>query len=269
MIPSEEHKNFFKKEGYLVVKNIVPQEKIDMLYRSMVAVFQKYHPHEQEDFLRGVSWENTHFHQRMAEFRKQDPRVFSALYDSMQTTVALWNFVTDPILAGIAAALMDEDIAGLTTTDALLRMDASGDTRNKLAWHQDSAHFRQNAKGAHGVVCAVTLRDLTADLGPLEIVPRSHTLGTIAIEGSVKDEERYNSLYSQQYAIPEEDIKGFERESLIASRGDAYFINFDLVHCSGANTSGMFRFTVICRYHKMLANDFVPGRLIYYPTKKS
>lgn len=267
-MPVDINKAFFDKEGYVVVKNVVPQEKIDTLYRSMIAVFKKYNPQYQENFLRGAPWEDIDFHRRMAAFRETQPHAFGAMYDTMQTTVALWNFATDPPLAGIAAKLMNEEIAGITATDSLLRMDASGDTRNKLAWHQDSAHFRQNANGAHGVVCGVTLRDLADDLGPLEILPRSHMLGRIEIEGSVNDEERYSSMYSQQYAIPEEYIKGFEKIELMAHVGDAYFLNFDMVHRSGTNTSGTFRFTVICRYHKMLADDFVPGRFIYRPTKK-
>lgn len=267
-ILSEKQTISFQEQGFLIIKNIVEQESIDTLYRVLVNLFKKYNPSTTQDFFEGRTWENNDFHKAIAKFRHERPKHFSHMYDSMQTTVALWQLTTNKTISAVVAELMHTEPTGLTVTDCLFRMDAPSDERNKLGWHQDSAHFRQNEKGSHGIVVSMPMQDVLPQLGPLEILPGSAKLGRVDAKSTVKDENRYNSLHSQQYPVPEECFTGFEPHSMLCHAGDALFLNFDLVHRSGTNSSNMFRFTAIGRYHKMLADDFTPGRLLYRPTDK-
>ncbi len=264
-IVSESYKEQYKNDGYIVIKDVIPYDMIASLYKAMVQIFKKYNPDAPANLLEGKPWENPTFHELMARFRDERPTYFSHMYDSMQTNVMLWRIGVHEKASQIAAELMGDDSTGLTFTDILLRMDASGDTKNKLDWHQDSSYFRQNNYGNNGCVCSVSMRDLKPGMGPLVILPGSHTIGRIEISGDVDDKDRYSSIKSQQYAVPQEYVDKFKDKEMqvIAKSGDAMFMNFDLIHRSGTNTSGTFRFSAIARYHRMLTKDFVPGRLVY------
>ena len=51
--------------------------------------------------------------------------------------------------------------------------------------------------------------------------------------------------------------------------GDVLLMNMDLIHRSGENISKNFRFSSLCRYHKILSKDFNSGLNIYrYSDKK-
>jgi ectoine hydroxylase-related dioxygenase (phytanoyl-CoA dioxygenase family) len=185
------------------------------------------------------------------------------MFDTVQTSVALWRFGTDPLLTATAADLMGDIPQGLSVTDMLVRMDAPHDTRNKLAWHQDSSYFRQNDSGHNGCVCSVALRDVTPEDGPLEILPGSHTRGRIAVPRM----DGADGITSAQHCVPDDVVAAFTPLAVELKAGDAIFLNFDLVHRSGTNVSRAFRFTAIGRFHRMFATDFVAGRLVYQPSK--
>lgn len=248
----------YQKNGYIVVKNLVPLEYIHDLYQLLANVLNKHCP-DLPDFTRYEAWKHPQFHEAMLRFRSEKPLEFGYLFDTVQTSATLWRLGTERKLCKIAADLMDDTLNGLSVTDMLLRMDAPHDTRNKLEWHQDSSYFRQNDLGHNGCVCSISLIDLTPQHGPLEILPGSQSVGRIEVKSSGKED----TVSSEQYKVPQDMIDRFKGESVLLNAGDAIFFNFDLIHRSGFNSSDMFRFTAIARYHRMLTEDFKAGRLVY------
>ena len=248
----------YREKGFIVVKNIVPLDHIHDLYQIVTDVLNKHCP-ELPDFSKHEAWSDPLFNQAMLRFRTEKPQEFGFLFDTVQTSTALWRLATERKICEIAAELMYERESALSVTDLLLRMDAPSDMRNKLEWHQDSSYFRQNDRGENGCVCSMTMRDLTMDLGPLEILPGSHSVGRIEVASTGKNDV----VTSEQYHVPLDYVQRFTPEHVMMSAGDAIFFNFDLIHRSGFNTSNFFRFTAIARYHRMLANDFKAGRLVY------
>ena len=251
-------KQFYQTNGYIIVKNIVPLDAINDLYQIVLNVLRKFCP-DITDFRQQEPWKDPLFHKAMLQFRSQHPAEFGCLFDTVQTSTALWRLGTDKRLCDVAAELMNDSDDGLSLTDLLLRMDAPNDKRNKLEWHQDSSYFRQNEKGENGCVCSITMRDNTLDNGPLEILPGSQTLGRIDVPSTGKTD----ALTSEQFFIPLDLTTSFTAERAVLNAGDAIFFNFDLIHRSGANVSEFFRFTAIARYHRMLTDDFKAGRLVY------
>jgi ectoine hydroxylase-related dioxygenase (phytanoyl-CoA dioxygenase family) len=251
-------KKHYREKGYIVLKNVVPLEYINDLYQVVVSVLSKHCPNV-PDFNNKEPWSDPLFHESMLRFRTEQPQLFGYLFDTVQTSVPLWRLGTERTLCDIAAELMDDTVTGLSITDLLLRMDAPRDTRNKLEWHQDSSYFRQNERGENGCVCSITMRDLTHEHGPLEILPGSHTLGRIDVQSTGKND----AVTSEQFRVPADFVERFTPEKTLLNAGDAIFFNFDLIHRSGFNASNFFRFTAIARYHRMLTEDFKAGRLVY------
>jgi ectoine hydroxylase-related dioxygenase (phytanoyl-CoA dioxygenase family) len=254
-----EMKAQYQEKGYIVVKNIVPADAIANLYQVVAKVFKKYVPMAQ--FSLDMMWTDPKFNQTLLQFRKENPHAFGAMFDTIQTSVALWRLGTERQLCTLAGELMGEVDTGLSVTDMLLRLDAPQDMRNKLEWHQDSSYFRQNDRGENGCVCSIAMLDVPSERGPLEVLPGSHNLGRIEVASVGKD----NNITSEQFRVPSEYTERYSPEQVVVNVGDAIFFNFDLIHRSGFNSSDLFRFTAIARFHRMLTADFKPGRLVYRP----
>jgi ectoine hydroxylase-related dioxygenase (phytanoyl-CoA dioxygenase family) len=196
--------------------------------------------------------------------RKKNRKKFAYFFDTLQTSSALINFWTNSKILKIIEKIMKCNKAFISATDLLLRMDSPVDERNKLDWHQDSAYFKQNKYGYNGLNCWTTLTRLTYDMGPLEILEKSHKVGCLKVK-----KKRNNKFGSLQRKISEKITNKFILKKFEMNPGDVLFMDMDTMHRSGSNLSKIFRFSSICRYHNMSANDFNPGLNIYrYSDKK-
>ena len=136
------------------------------------------------------------------------------------------------------------------------------DTKNDLEWHQDSSFFRQNKNALNGLVCWVPLTNLTMDMGPLEILDKSHKFGFIKVKQSKK-------FGTTQRKIDNKFIKSKNLKKFELKLGDIMILNINMIHRSGKNFSKVFRMSNICRFHKINEKKFNPGMHIYkYNDKK-
>ena len=46
-------------------------------------------------------------------------------------------------------------------------------------------------------------------------------------------------------------------------KGDVALMNMNLLHRSGTNEGEHIRYTALCRYHRIMADDYVPFGLLY------
>jgi ectoine hydroxylase-related dioxygenase (phytanoyl-CoA dioxygenase family) len=255
-----EIKTRFDRDGVVVIRDVVPRDAIIALREALGLVLKKYEASSSHDDHAPVSWHDASLHQALIGLRERDRFAFSALYDSMQTSTALYRVTTAPPLAAAAAMLLNDE-GCLSQTGNSLRMDAPGDRRNALDWHQDCSYFEQNRNGCNGSVCWVPLHNLTLEHGPVMVCPGSHALGRIQPRSSAAEPGRS----SQQHRVPDDVVSRFEHRPVIARAGDAAFMHMDTIHRSGVNTSDEIRFTALVRFHRILAEDFVPGLLAYQP----
>ena len=135
------------------------------------------------------------------------------------------------------------------------------DNRNKLEWHQDSSYYRQNSNGKNGVVLWTPLvNKVTKNLGPLQILYKSHELGPL----NTPREKSGKKFSSKKRTIDNKLLKKFNKIiEFKMNLGDVVLINHDMVHRSGNNLSKKFRFSLIGRYHNSLSLDFNPGLNVY------
>ncbi len=259
---NEQLKAKFHDDGVAIVKKAVDTSIMHALLRVLIQVLKKY------DALAGTSidphagWNDPALHDAMIALRQRDRESFGALYDSVQTSTALYQLTSQPLLAKAAAMLLEDENC-LSQTGLSLRMDAPNDRRNTLDWHQDCSYFEQNRDGRNGIVCWIPMQNLTIEHGPVIACPGSHKIGRV----SPVTENGRDGQSSQQHRIPEELIHRFEQQHMLADAGDAVFMHMDTIHRSGANTSNQIRLTGLVRFHRILADDFIPGLLAYQPNK--
>ena len=63
------------------------------------------------------------------------PRDFGAIYDAMQSGVAIKQFANHPMLIDAVAFLLQDTPNGLMSYFHALRMDVPHDTKNNYDWH--------------------------------------------------------------------------------------------------------------------------------------
>ena len=252
MSSSDQIREKFRENGYFIAKSIISEKKINAVLETIFRIYFKYNPSSK---LRDLQepWSSDLFHEEIIKFRKSDPKRFSLLYDSTQTSVSIMELLTSELIAKYSANLLDTKNNELCITEGMIRMDAPGDKRNIAGWHQEISYLRNN-----GLVIWIPLSDITPDLGPLQVCPKSHHEGELKVvqnknlpgDASTVSVDEVGPEYIAKYSIMDVEIK----------KGDVLFFDTELFHRSGVNTSNRMRFSCQVRHAINTAEDFVPFR---------
>ena len=250
----------YTKNGFAIVKNIVPAQRINSLLENIFNLFCRYSTDYQELKNMEKPWNTELFHKKLIEFRQKDPESFGAIYDSLKTSLTLTQLITDNKVADFVAKFLKIKPSDLSISEPMCRLDVPNDKRNTLDWHQERSFFPQNRNGLNGLVCWIPLTDITEEMGPMHISPRSHAEGQLKLSNKTKK----NMSYTTQIPVPEEFVSKYEDLAVRANAGDAVFFNMLLFHRSGQNISNKVRLATQGRFHTSTADDFIPFDLINY-----
>ena len=252
MSSSDQIREKFRENGYSIAKSIISEKEINAVLETIFRIYFKYNPSSK---LRDLQepWNSDLFHEEIIKFRKSDPKRFSLLYDSTQTSASIMELLTSELIAKYSANLLDTKNNELCITEGMIRMDAPGDKRNIAGWHQEISYLRNN-----GLVIWIPLSDITPDLGPLQVCPKSHHEGELKVvqnknlpgDVSTVSVDEVKPEYIAKYSIMDVEIK----------KGDVLFFDTELFHRSGVNTSNRMRFSCQIRHAINTAEDFVPFR---------
>ena len=252
MSSSDQIREKFRENGYFIAKSIISEKKINAVLETIFRIYFKYNPSSK---LRDLQepWNSDLFHEEIIKFRKSDPKRISLLYDSTQTSASIMELLTSELIAKYSASLLDTKNNELCITEGMIRMDAPGDKRNIAGWHQEISYLRNN-----GLVIWIPLSDITPDLGPLQVCPKSHHEGELKVvqnknlpgDVSTVSVDEVEPEYIAKYSIMDVEIK----------KGDVLFFDTELFHRSGVNTSNRMRFSCQVRHAINTAEDFVPFR---------
>lgn len=252
----------YRSDGYLIKNGMSNQELSNALLQTFIKILEKYSPEFSPALLECTAWDDPLLSEAVISFRQEHRSLFGIFYDALQNSSVLQALFTDSDLYSTVATLLDDDAYSLSSTGHMLRVDVPEDTRNTLDWHQDSAYYKQNQIGDHGCVVLLPLVDIGPDNGSPVILVGSHREGVLAHE--LRKDGRQ---CSEKFTIPERIIEKYRSVSIAAKKGDLVFCQMNLIHRSGFNSSVGVRFSAGIRFHKTLAADFLPGRLIYEPNK--
>ena len=246
--------------GFAIVKIIVHAQRINSLLENIFNLFCKYSTDCQELKNMDKPWNTELFHKKLIEFRQKDPESFGAIYDSLKTSLTLTQLITDNKVVDFVAKFLKIKPSDLSISEPMCRLDVPNDKRNTLDWHQERSFFPQNRNGLNGLVCWIPLTDITEEMGPMHISPRSHAEGQLKLSNKTKK----NMSYTTQIPVPEEFVSKYEDLVVRANAGDAVFFNMLLFHRSGQNISNKVRLATQGRFHTSTADDFIPFDLINY-----
>jgi hypothetical protein len=248
------------RDGFVVVPGVFTREEIDGVRSMIFRLYARFMPDDTRFGGLAEPWNDPRFDAAMCELRAREPKKFGALYDCAQGSLELLRFLTHGRAVDVAARVLGEPAGDLSFSGLMLRMDVPEDRRNVLTWHQDRAYYPQNYNdGGRGLVYSVALQDITEEMGALHFSVGSHRAGLIEPETGMKRD--YHT--TEQRAVPAEAVARYPEARGACRKGDVVLIHMDVFHRSGHNMSDRIRFSALFRYHRMLADDYVPFGLLY------
>lgn len=244
----------FKKDGFVILKGFLPKEEMNKIYTEARSLFAA-----QIERVTGnkvdINDRDT-FEKAMFDFFEKDFTAFVNTGKQVQHLVSLHRLGTDPKLMEVLKELgYDFPAIGARPAMQFNSRHLSKDGSHwKLGAHQD---WRTGQGSLDSIVMWSPLVDCNADLGCLQIVPASHTIGLLNADTS----GYYGSI---QDGIPEEDYVQTEFEA-----GDLLVFSAFLVHRSGTNITQNIRWSIQLRYNNMTEETFLergfPMAYIYKP----
>ena len=242
---------FYKKNGYVCVKNIVDKKLINDIFISLIHIYNKHASNKIN--IKNNIYKDLGFHKKIISFRKIDKKKFGLIYDYLKITASSNYLARDPRLLKLASILLSEKKEkSLAVSGIMTRIDCPFDQRNILDWHQEHRYYLQNDYGKNGLFMHVPLHDVDENSGSLKVKPKSHKEKLIMI----KPMKRKSKLESLNYDYHSKTLDKYKTVSMEMKKGDLLFVNLDTFHASGFNQSEKVRFTLISRVHRVLSKDF-------------
>ena len=248
----EQNREKFREDGYFIAEHIVSKKKINAVLETVFRIYLKLNPSSKLQEMQ-EPWNSHLFHEELIKFRKSDPKRFSLLYDSVQTSAPLIELLSEELILKCSANLLDTKNNELSVAEWMIRMDAPADKRNIAGWHQEISYMRNN-----GLVIWIPLSDITSDLGPLQLCPKSHHEGELKVVQNKNLRSNVSTVSVDE--IKPEYIEKYSIMNVEVKKGDVLFFNTELFHRSGVNTSNRIRFSCQTRHAINTAEDFVPFR---------
>lgn len=259
--------NEYNKNGFVIIKNVLPKKDINLILKMITYNLNFFKKKSTKKF-ESKCWSNKKFTKKLMCFRNKNPNLFSYFYDLVQSNIILKKITTNNKILKNISRLLKININSISHSNVMVRMDGPEDARNIYGWHQERSYYLINNKDG-GIFVWIALIDMVEDVGPLELITSSHKYGFI------KPKVHKKKLGSIQNKIPLKYIEENKKNKISAKikAGDAIFCNMNTFHKSGFNKSGLFRLSLISRFHDSNSNDFRsysdPGNYRFHLYKNS
>lgn len=247
------NKSRFDKLGYIIIDQIISDDLIDGIIKSLLTLLNKYQPKLFSDEFSSDILTNDEFNKKLIQFRSNHPDVFGAIYDSLQSCISTKKIASQDKISDVLASLTGKIKESFVCCDHSIRIDGPNDKRNKLDWHTDIYAGDLNHSRLGGFTVWCPLHDVNPESGSLTICVGSHK------DNVIQNIEVNKANVSNKYMINNEDVKKFDILKTTIKKGTAIISPMNLVHKSGDNLTNNFRFTFVARYYCVSYNDYLPG----------
>ena len=250
----------YKKEGYLILRDIISLKTIEDLKSFVSHVITL----EVKDLVNIKEYDQEKIlNELLIKIKRENPSSSSWIYQTILNSYSLSKFF---IKINIEKYVMK--LLGITNKNNLgivspsFRFDIPNDKKNIRTWHQDSNYFLENEKGKDHLVAWIPINKAYKENGSVIISPRSHNKGRIQ-----SDHIPAKKFKSEQYTINESNLDNSDLVYVEAEPGDIAFINMDLIHSSGVNiTNNSVRYTAQIRFNTINRKNYRPVFLNpFYP----
>lgn len=245
----------FRQEGFLLLRNFLDKSVVENIYREAREIFAVQIKRVTG---RVVDINNRdEFESAMFEFFEKDFTAFRNTGVTVQHSLSLHRFgVSDKIINLLKEVGIEQPVVGarpaMQFNSRFLSKD--GSKHWKLDAHQD---WRTGQGSLDSTVIWFPMVDAGADLGALQVIPRSHKVGLLASSTSGYQGGITANLKDEDFVQTEFQV------------GDLLIFSAFLVHQSGNNTTRNIRWSVQLRFNNLAEPTFIergyPMAYIYKP----
>ena len=236
----QEQRQSYLEQGYLFFPELIKSDELSPIHAALNDIVEKS---------RTVTESSNHIDLER-DHSAENPRLRRVTY-SDDSYAALWKICSDSVIADIAADLLGPNVR---FRDLMLNFKwASGGAEVK--WHQDFAFYPHTHTGT--LQFLVFLEDVTSDMGPLQVIPKSH-------KGPLF--EHYNDENVWTATLKDKDLQSSGIENAIELTGAAGTVSVHhscTLHGSASNQSNRGRPALVISY---AAADAIPYTAAPYPS---
>lgn len=238
----QEYVESYKKNGYVVVRDIFTDEEADHFNACM-------RRHANKDFAAIINPD------RYEELYTQDERVKSdvTIEEIKHTAETARRILKNSKVASILRTLQNSDVVGLSSQfifkEALSRYSSQ-------AWRPHQDNYYPKNKNAAYITMNWFLRETNVENGTIYCYPGTHKLGLLPAADQVSFREEVGQQPGSECAIPEE-FKD-KRVDIIIPKNSIVFLHGNCIHGSYPNNSERSRPWYSCCYINK-GEDFVVG----------
>ena len=218
---SKDQKDFFKKNGYLVIKNFFPKKKITKLKSLSSNLFNSIYP-------TGISPDRIKWNKSMS---KKIPRQLCNVWKS---DINFKKIITDKRIAKLASQLMGWNGVRLGQ-DSLIWVASKG---GGISMHQDDSYQDWHSSSTT-ITCSISLTDVNENNSGLQFLKGSH------LNKKSKPIKKFFFGKRFDYTVKKGNLKKFTKVVVEGKAGIISFHHGNLWHGSNVNLSSKDRISIV------------------------
>ncbi|RNA02638.1 phytanoyl- peroxisomal [Brachionus plicatilis] len=230
---TQEQRDFYEKNGYIVVKNLISEEKLEKYKQRFQEICAKKIQVPGMTVMKDVAIAKSEF----LEGEKAITKIQDFCYDD-----ELFEYCSLPEVIEYVKSFLGNNVMAMHTM-LINKPPDPGTLTSRHPLHQDLYYFP--FRPAERIVCAWTaMETINRQNGCLVVIPGSHK-GEFLMHDYPKWEGGVNKMY---YGIQDIDLDKANLVHLPMEKGDTVFFHPILIHGSGANRTRGFRKAISCHY---------------------
>lgn len=243
LLNDQQKKEFFES-GVVVIKNfydveseIRPIQKA--IYQIIGLVMQRHSVSIVRD-----PFEGDNFDAGYLELIAINRDFGGEVYDLVKQIPSFLRLIASTKTEQLFCHLRNTDAPGIGAASYGIRIDNPYEDQFRSQWHQE---FLFQPQSLDGIVFWTPLLQVTADMGPVIVCPKSHKDGLCVYS---KSKAYANKIGAYKIGINDEDavVARYDKIAPLTSPGDLILMDFLTIHQSGFNTSHRSRWSIQSRF---------------------
>lgn len=245
---SDEQVSLFNNNGYLVLKGFYDLDnQIDPILHAIYEIIGICLEKNNIEIAR-KPFSRTHFDHGYQDLIKKDRSIGGVVYDAVKQIPAFQRLLSCEKHEDLVKQLRKTNLAGIAAGGSGIRIDNPAEKQYQAPWHQE---FPAQLRSLDGLIFWSPLRNLTRQLGPVEICPQSQQEGIIPVY-SDSTESGKSGAYALRLENEEQIVAKYQSTAPLADQGDLVLMDWLVVHRSGTNNSAESRWTMQIRYFNFM-----------------
>lgn len=236
----------YQRDGFLHIKNVIPQSTISSYVESIKALIKARAQSENIELEKSDDIDTL-----FNSLCKANRKLGGDIYDHVKELPEFTQMMSHENILGVAKKILTKNTVQIATSQCVFRIDRPEEDKYGFGWHQD---YWYNCLTPDAVTCWYPLTEVTQNEGALQLLRGSHSK-LLPVE--VPDPNNSAGNMALIFKFPD-SYKMNEADIITApvKPGDALFFHSYLLHKSGLNRSNRSRWSVQYRYADFLSEEY-------------